>query len=173
MYQVGDIILYGNTGVCKVTDIKPLDISKSGQEELYYILKPLFHDYEVSTPVENNKIFMRPIISKEEAERIIDLIPSMQAEAFHSRETRELTGHYEASFLTHNLEDLIQLTMSIYAKKQALEGQNKKIGALDEGFRKRAEELLFGELSAALGIPKEKVQEYIASRVEANTKPLQ
>ncbi|WP_040951777.1 CarD family transcriptional regulator [Gorillibacterium massiliense] len=167
MFQLGDLIFYGDTGVCRITDIKPLDISNSGQDELYYILKPLFQDYEISTPVENNKIFMRPILSKEAAERLIDRIPSIHAEVYNSRETRELTAHYEASIMTHNCEDLIQLAMSIHAKKRELEDQNKKIRTLEEGYMKRAEDLLFGELSASLRIPKEKVPDYIDSRVGA------
>lgn len=57
--------------------------------------------------------------------------------------------------------------MSIYAKKQCAEQQSLKLGQVDEKFMKRAEELLFGELSGSLGIPRDKVQEYIASRVDA------
>ncbi|NTW70894.1 MAG: hypothetical protein HGA49_01460 [Eubacteriaceae bacterium] len=55
--------------------------------------------------------------------------------------------------------------MSIYAKKQYLEQQQRKFGAIDEQFIKRGEELLFGELAAALDIPKESVPDYIAGRI--------
>ena len=55
--------------------------------------------------------------------------------------------------------------MSLRAKKQGLEQQKRKFGAVDERFMKRAEELLFGELAAALDIPKDRVPEYIADRV--------
>ena len=57
--------------------------------------------------------------------------------------------------------------MSIYAKKQMVEEQKKKFGSVDERFMKKAEELLFGELSAVLGIPRSEVSKYIASRVDA------
>ena len=56
--------------------------------------------------------------------------------------------------------------MSIYAKKQDLEAHKRKVGALDQRFMKRAEDLLFGELAAALDIPREEVPGYIARRVE-------
>ncbi|WP_410771302.1 CarD family transcriptional regulator [Fontibacillus sp. BL9] len=167
MYRIGDLIHYGDTGVCRITEIKPLDISNSGDAKLYYILDPLFEDCGISTPVENNKIFMRPIISKVEAERLIAKIPFIHVEAFYSREMRQLSDHYKKSLNSHICEDLIELTMSIYAKKQELGEQNRKIGSLDESVMKRAEDLLFGELSAALDIPKEKVPDYIASRVDA------
>ena len=166
MFNPGDVIFYGSTGVCRVNEIKMMEFSKSGKKQLYYILKPIYQDCDISTPVDNPKVFMRPVITKEEAERLIDMIPSIKAEAFHSSVLRQLVEHYEAAFQSHDCGDLIKLTMSIYAKKRLCEEQNRKFGALDERFMKRAEDLLFGELSVALGIEKDEVADYISSRVE-------
>jgi CarD family transcriptional regulator len=60
---------------------------------------------------------------------------------------------------------LLELTISIYTKKQHLEQHNQKFGAVDKRLMKQAEELLFGELATALNISKDAVQNYIASRV--------
>ena len=38
---------------------------------------------------------------------------------------------------------------------------------MDERYLKQAEELLFGELAAALDIPKEEVREYIGAKLES------
>lgn len=165
MYEIGDLILYGNTGVCRVVGVEARKGSKGEPERVYYALEPLYQTCTISTPADNDRIFMRPIISKEEAERLIDLIPTIQAEAYHNRAMRELTEHYEAALRTYDCEDLIEMTMSIYAKKQDMESQKRKFGALDERFMKRAEDLLFGELAAALGIPRDAVPGYITSRV--------
>jgi len=167
MYQVGDYVIYGNTGVCEITEIKPL--AYLGSEQLYYILTPVFQNCTISTPVENRKVFMRPVISKEEAEQLIDRIPSIHAQAYHSSVLRQLTDHYEALLETHDCETLVELTMSIYSKKRCVEEQKRKFGAIDERFMKRAEDLLFGELSVALGIPKEAVVDYISARVHQSS----
>ena len=45
----------------------------------------------------------------------------------------------------------------------------RRLGMVDERYMKQAERLLYGELSAALGIPLEEVQPYIARRVEHST----
>ncbi|HBN86195.1 MAG TPA: hypothetical protein DDZ89_20420, partial [Clostridiales bacterium] len=74
--------------------------------------------------------------------------------------------HYKMALNTHNCLDLIELSMSIYAKKQFVEQQKRKFGAVDEKYLKCAEGLLFGELAAALNIPKDKVPKYIAERVD-------
>lgn len=166
MYKVGDLILYGNNGVCRIADITTRSFSETDQEQLYYIIKPLYQDCMISTPVNAVRVFMRPIITKDEAERLIDKIPSVCAKEYHSPVLRQLTEHYEASLQSHDCEDLIELTMSLYMKKQTAEQQKRKFGAVDERFMKRAEDLLFGELAAALGIEKDKVPEYIAERLE-------
>ncbi len=111
---------------------------------------------------------MHPIISKDEAENLIDTIPEIKVEAYHSRVIRDLTEHYEAAFASHTCEALLELTMSIYQKKKYLEQQKRKFGAVDERFMKRAEDLLFGELAAALGIKKDEVQGYIHNRIDTD-----
>ncbi len=93
------------------------------------------------------------------------MIPSMQSKAFHSRSSQELSAHYEQALSSHDCADLIELTMSIYNKKQALASQNRKFGRVDEHFMKRAEETLYGELAIALGIPQDEVPAYIANRI--------
>lgn len=166
MYQVGDLILYGNTGVCKIEDITTKELPGTVRGQLFYKLIPLYQSGVIFTPVENNKVFMRHIIGREEAERLIALIPSIQAEAYHSPVIKELTSHYETSMQTHDCQDLIELTMSLYAKKKEVALQRRKFGAVDDRFMRRAEDLLFGELAAALSIEKEDVPAYISAKVD-------
>ena len=55
--------------------------------------------------------------------------------------------------------------MSLYEKKQQAQRDKKKFGQIDTRFMKRTEELLFGEMAAALDIPVERVPDYIEDRV--------
>ncbi len=166
MYAVGELIVYGGSGVCKVIEVKEFGGRGPDAKRLFYVLKPLYQECTITAPVDSDKVFIRPIISREEAERLIDTIPHIVAEPCDGQAVRQLSERYEASIKSHNVADLLELTMSIHAKKEMREKQNRKFGAVDERFMKRAEELLFGELSAALGIDKEEIPAYIASRVE-------
>ena len=147
-------------------DITTRNLPNVDKNQLFYVLKPLYQECTISAPVGSTKVFMRPIISKQEAERLIDMIPTISAQAYQNSVLRQLTEHYEESFKNHDCADLIELTMSIYAKKQIAAEQKKKFGAVDERFMKKAEELLFGEFAAALGISKDEVPEYIAERIK-------
>ena len=128
-----------------------------GKERMFYILSPLYSDYTISVPVDNDKEFMRPVMSREEAEELIDLIPTIHADAYHNRVMRQLVEHYEECLKSHRGKDLLELTMSIYAKMQDVERQKRKVGSVDEKYMKRAEDLLYGELAVALDIPRERV----------------
>lgn len=166
MFKVGDLIVYGSTGVCRVVDIRVQNMQGMEKGRLYYVLKPLYQDCTISTPADHPKVFMRPVISKDEAKALIDRMPSIKGEAFKSHVIRELSDHYEANLRSHDCADLVEMTKSIYAKRRWAQANNRKLGAIDERYMKRAEEMLFGELAAALEIPREKVQDYIAQRIQ-------
>ena len=163
MYQTGDLILYGRTGVCRVEDITKVKQRGSAEEQSYYVLKPLYQNCNITTPVENTRVYSRPIISREEAESVIASIPTVKPEAYHNRNLNQLREYYKSRMETYNCLDLIELTMSLYVKKREAEAQKRKFGAVDERFMKEAEDLLFGELAAALGIARDEVRGYIAS----------
>ena len=163
-YKVGDQIVYGNTGVCIIRDIAAAENIGQDSGRLYYVLKPLDQECVIYTPIDT-KVFMRPVISAAEAERLIDGIPAIRAEAYYSNHAQELVQYYESFLKTHNCAHIIELAMSLYLKKQIAQQNNRKFGMVDERFMKQAEEILYGEFSLALGIPKDRVQGYIASRV--------
>ena len=41
MYEVGDLIVYGRTGICEVTEITTLKMDGVPKDKLYYILRPV------------------------------------------------------------------------------------------------------------------------------------
>ena len=169
MYQIGDLIVYGSTGVCRVEAVETPRHRPGEEERQYYLLRPLYQDGTIRIPVDT-KVFMRPVISREEAEKLIDAIPDMNAEVYHERNFTQLAAHYQEALGSHECSDLIELVMSIYAKKQDAESKKRKFGQVDARFMKRAESLLYGEFSVALGIPFDDVQGYIASRVSDGIK---
>lgn len=129
MYQIGALLFYGETGVCRVADIQVRSPGRGEPERSYYVLEPLYQSCTITTPVDSNKVFMRPILTREEANALIDRIPQIKAQGFYSRALRELTDHYQAALKTHDCQAYLELTMSIYAKKQDLEAHKRKVGA--------------------------------------------
>ncbi len=161
MFQQGDLVVYGSTGVCRV---KELAVRAAGQQTCY-VLEPLYQTCTISIPVDSDKVSIRPVMSRREANELIDRIPEVEAEPFHCRSIQQLTEHYKAALNSHDCVGLVELTKSIYLKQQNALQQKRKLGTVDERFMKRAEDLLFGELAVALEIPPEEVERYISKRL--------
>ena len=166
MFQAGDLVVYGTTGVCRVESIDQPNMTGADRHKKYYRLKPFYQDGVIYTPVDNTKVSIRPVISREDAENLIDLIPGIRAEAYRAPTLQALAQHYQTAFRSHSCQDLVELIMSIYTKQQETTSQNRRLGMVDERFLKQAERLLYGELAVALEIPFDEVQPYIFNRVK-------
>ncbi|MDR0859309.1 MAG: hypothetical protein LBN97_09800 [Oscillospiraceae bacterium] len=167
MYSVGEMVFYENTGICQISDITDKKTEETGENQLYYVLKPLYVDYTISVPVGSGNVFMRPIISKNEAERLIDSIPAIKVKPKKYTAVGELDKYYKSYFTSHKCEDLLELTVSINAKKVQSEKKKRWLGVIDEKYKRKAEDMLFGELAAALEIERSEVPDYIANRVDS------
>ena len=63
MFQKGDLIVYGNMGVCRVEAVEaPAGLPGAGEKKLYYKLDPVYETGTVYIPVDA-KVFMRPILT--------------------------------------------------------------------------------------------------------------
>ena len=173
MYKIGDMIVYeGSQSVCKVSDIAAFDFRGLNENRLYYVLKPMHQDCVIYNPVDNTDTLMRLVITKDEAEKLIDMIPHMevqevQLEARPFQEAKQVAQYYESIIKTRDCADLIKLVISIYERKQALLKHDRHLGSMEATVMKRAEDMLYDELAVALDIPKERVQEHIETRVNA------
>lgn len=153
MFNKGDKVFYGQTGVCIVEDISEKALTKN-IKRLYYTLKPLYQQNNVIyAPVDSDKVFIREIISKTDAQRLIETAPELCGKSLDEQGEED----YKAMLESHSCNELLELAVKIYSKKQAVKKAKKKLGFIDEKYLKRAEELLFGELAAALDIPPEEV----------------
>lgn len=165
MYQIGDLIVYGGEGVCRVEEIGVPKISGVNKQRQYYTLAPLYREGKVFTPVDT-KVFMRPVVTREEALELIRGIPSIQADVYENSNLRFLNEHYQSYIQNYSCSDLLQMLKDIYTKRGVLSARGKKMGLVDERYMKRAEEMLHGEFAVALGIDRSEVPEFIADSVE-------
>lgn len=163
MFSKGDKVVYGQTGVCVIEDIVEKALIKN-EKKKYYVLKPLFQQNNVIyAPADSGKVLIRPVMTKQQAEELISRIPQIISGA--SDETGTIDS-YREELEFHKAENLVLLTAQIYRKKKLAKLNRKKLGFVDEKYMHIAEELLFGEFSAVLGIPIEKVPEYIESKIK-------
>ncbi len=160
MFQPGDFVVYGSSGVCRVIRVGALESRAADPHREYYTLQPVFESEVIYSPVDSG-VFMRSVMTKEQAQSFIREIPSIQEDVCNERNPANLRVHYEMTLQSHQCRELVSLIKGIRRKCRETEKKGRKMGQVDQRYRKKAECLLHGELAVALGIPLDQVESYI------------
>lgn len=165
MFQLDDYIIYGGNGVCRVLGIGIPTINGADKERQYYRLQPIYENESIIyTPVDNEKVIMRKVISKEETNELINNMPSIEILYFDDDKMRE--EKYKEVMRTYDCKELIKIIKTSYLRKEERLAEGKKNTATDDKYLKIAEECLYGELAVSLSIPKEQVEDFIVKRLK-------
>ena len=164
MFQAGDVIVCGTHGVCRVEKVGPLSSAVADRDRLYYTLKPLYERGSVVfTPVDNEKMVIRPVISREEALRLIDGI--RDAEALGIEDERKREENYKTALKSCRAEELVKMIKTINARKRSRAARGKKATDADSRYVKLAEDYLYGELAISLDLERDQVEAFIRERI--------
>lgn len=164
MFKVNDYIMYGVTGVCKVIDIKEESFINSNSKECY-VLSPIYSKNTIiKIPVDNDKVSMRKLHSKEEVFSLINNMPNK--ETLWIDNDKERSEKFKAMLKTGDCEELITLVKSIYFNKKNKMSVGRKLNKNDDEIMKVAENLLNEEFATILDIDPSEVKSYILEHVE-------
>lgn len=164
MFERGEYIIYGTSGVCKVEDITTMEMEGVPRDRLYYVLSPSSQKGGwIFTPVDNQKTPMRRILNQKEAATLIDEMPGIQVLWITNEKMRE--ENYKECMKSCDCREWIRIIKTLYLRKQERSAQGKKITATDERYLRMAEDYLYTELEIPLGIPKEQMESYITERI--------
>lgn len=165
MFKIGDYVVYGTNGVCRVEDVGVIDSPIAQKDEIYYTLCPFYSKgSKIFTPANNPKVVIRRIISKEEAMALIDGIANIDCLSFADKRRRE--NEYKDALKKCDCQELVRIIKTVYLLRQERLNEGKKVTAGDEKFFHMAEENLYGELAIALELDKDQVKEYVLSKIE-------
>lgn len=165
MFTVGDYVVCGNNGICRVQDITTLSITGVDKNRKYYLLKPVFlSGSTVYIPVDTADAAMRRAVSREEALAFIHAIPDIPLIPLADEKTLEKT--YKEYIHEGSCVSWLKLIKTIYLRKEKRILNGNKITAVDSRYFKLAEDFLYGELSVALEMTKDEVRDYIVQTIE-------
>ena len=166
MYKINDVVVYGTEGICTITDIAEMKFG--GERSEYYILSPVTKaENTVYVPKNNEKVLnrMRRIISRDEAERLLDSMPVTPMEWIVN--DRERQAAYKEILLCGKPEDVLGMVSSLYTRQAEQLAVGKKLHASDERFMRDAERMLFKEIGYALGITSSDVLSIVLKKIRS------
>ena len=112
MFDIGEKIIYGENGVCTVEKIAPLEMSGASREKLYYYLTPLVGSGTYFAPVDSGA-YMRPVMSREEAEALIDAMPGIEPAICNDNRFNHVDAYYKELFRQHSCEALVAIVKGL------------------------------------------------------------
>lgn len=149
MFQMQDTVMVRNSGICV---IEALDAQTM-------VLRPVRHPQkELRLPVSAASDRVRRLMSREEAEELLDRIPYIRTIQAPNDKVR-MEFYQEAMEKNAGLE-WIQVIKSVYLRKQ-----ERRLSAEELSLYERAKEYAYSELAAVLEIPLEQVEDYICQHV--------
>ena len=164
MFNVDDYIMYGKTGVCKVVDITNEKFI-NGDKRKYYILSPIYNnDTVIKIPLDNDKVPMRKVISKDDMTSLINDIPNM--EILWIDDEKKRIAQFETMLKSGQCEELIKLIKSIKFSKKYARSIGKKLEQPDRDIMKEAERLLTEEFAIILNVYPNEASSYILSQID-------
>ena len=162
MFKINDYVVYGSNGVCKVTDIE--QVTLRNEELEYYILSPVYNEkMTIKTPVNNQKIVMRELMTKAE---IVNLLKEISKnETVEIEDSRRWVEESKAIIRGGNAEELIKFINSIKLEKDEKISIGKKLNKTDEDIMISASKQLYQEMAIVLEIDVDEVQDYIKNNI--------
>ena len=160
MYKENDYLVY-KKDVCKVKEVKK---NKTNGLD-YYVLIPIDdNSLIIDVPTDNRMGWIRDIIKKEDAEKLINRIP--QIEPLKNIKDKNIETKYKELLYKGTQEDLIKIIKTTYLRNEERINNNKKISDKDFNYFNRAEKYLYNELSIALNMSFDKTKNYIINKVK-------
>lgn len=166
MFNKGDLILYSAHGICKIVDICEKTISNVKKN--YYSLHPMEDGkLKISIPVDNDKVTMQELLTREETENIIE---SFKFEGYEWIDIdNERCTKYNEIIKEGNRTEIAKIANTLMKKKIELESNGKKFHEKDKKILLGIQSILFTELAFILNTTLEEIKDQINEYI-SNTK---
>lgn len=163
MFESGSYIIYGATGVCKISDVRKERFNN--EEKLYYIIQPVYAgNSTIYAPVGISEKRMKPILSSGEVHELINIMPDeplIRSDSDNSRKEK-----YAEILKNADRRELVMLMKTLYSERENKLLNRKKVSAVDEKMMKDAEKLLYEEFAHVLNIEIEEVDAFIRKELK-------
>lgn len=158
MFQVGDTVSYGTSGVCTIAEKKTLRLA--GQMCECFILQPVYDaTMKICVPCSSQVLLdrMRPLPSKEE---LLALLQEPAPE--HNPDPESRRTCYRQTLQSGDRHALLRMIRDIYTERRRRHAVGKQLPGYEEGALREAQQILHSEFAYTMGIDPHEVPEFIA-----------
>lgn len=144
MYEIGDFIVHPGQGVCQVEGVE------ENPTPVYHLMpvrgrNPILIKYPVASEAN-----LRPVVSAEEAESLIEGFPTLEPDEFTDRSAVLEEKHFKAVIRHGSCLDIMRIAKTFTQRIAAVEAAHRKAPVIYERILKEARERSMEELTCAL-----------------------
>lgn len=164
MFAVGDYVVHGNSGVCKVEAIQTMDGIGTDKKRVYYTLVPVYMSgSRLFVPTDSKKVVIRSVMTKKEAQKLLSEWDEIETLWVDNDKKREEI--YKEALRSCDSRQWVKLIKTSYQRNQARIKRGKKATTSDERYLHLAEDNLFGELAIPFEMTKGEAENYFIEHV--------
>lgn len=149
MYQIGELVQYGTSGVCRVEEIVQGVPGLQKDTECYLLIPVSKKEEKIYTPVDNDKVKMRRILSSEEVNELIRQASKIEGPTISNE--KQCESIYREELYSVDCYRWLGLLKTLYNRRAVRIAIGKKVTATDERYLKSVEERLKEELTLVIG----------------------
>lgn len=169
MYNVGDVIIYSIHGLSQIDKI--CEKTFSDVTRTYYVLHPVGQsNLTISIPVDSDKVVMLQLLSREEAEEILQSFRLPGTSWIEDLKQRNKKNRILVK--TGDRKEIALLINSLMRKKIELSMQNMKLYDQDLMLLNTIQNLLFKEIAASLECSVEEIIKKVNNMINENSTPV-
>jgi CarD family transcriptional regulator len=163
MFDIGDVIIYSEHGLCQIDDICEktfFDVTRT-----YYVLHPLGQgSLEINTPVDNDKVVMLKMMNEEEAKEILQLFKQPGMDWIEDGKQRNMI--YQRLVQSGNRKEIAKIANTLMRKNNEYKMNHKRIYDQDRKLLQMIQNILFKEIALCLDSSFEVIVDKVNKMIE-------
>lgn len=158
MFKIGSNVIYKRE-VCKIKAIRKNSFTNLDCYVLESLSDPTL---TINVPVDNKNGFISNLLTKKEAEELIDNISSIEV---IDVDNKNVEIEYKNLLHSKKHTDLIKIIKTAYLRNQKRKENKRNISQKDDEYFEKAEKYLYNELSIVLGLSYDDTKNYVIKKV--------
>ena len=155
-FKIGDLVIHCREGLAKISSISEVD-----GRDFYLVISQRQGNETIYVPVDRADLIVRPLMNEKEADEILEYMRGISLE--FNRNTKQRRDLYKKKLSSGDVYELSYLFRQYQLCKKYPD--EVKLGQVDIDMLSYATNNLLDEFALSYNVPREKVEEFIYSRL--------
>ena len=167
MFDIGDWVVYGIHGVCKIIGVEKQMVDH--RRKPFFVLQPLASKESRFFLPKDNPTALAKLRTVLNQQQLQDILTSKEVEDDNWIEDENHRRQYYKDLITHGDRiDILKMVASLHRYKDSLAESGRKFHLCDDNFLRDAEKLISSEVALVMDLPMEEAKQYLHQQLHVS-----